>query len=105
MFQDLKKLGFSKLAIACYQSLYQDGMASASELHNRLNRSFSSIYLCLKQLEAKGFVSRTKAAQQGPTYFMAVPVNQALEKLMSYYFYEFRALIDYQRAKRLRRKY
>lgn len=94
-YSRLGELHFSKLAIACYQSLCEDGAASATQLADRLNKPRTGLYRQLRQLERKGFVVALKTEAE-PTYFYRVTVEEALDRLMDYQLQILKPLIKAQ---------
>ena len=73
----LQDLGFSPMAVACYRSLYEDGMATAGELAARLSkRSHNSLYEVLARLRAGHFIESYR--YDGWTIHEYVPINQGL---------------------------
>lgn len=74
------KLHFSKGAINCYKSLFEEGPTTASVLANRLNRQRTGLYRDLEQLESKGFVLHHRS-DESVTYFYPIPVRDALDRL------------------------
>ncbi len=82
-FSTLSKLGLSRLGIACYASLLEDGNATARVLAKRLGKSDKSLYRMLRELEEKGFVTTFKGEQQ-PLYFYAIKLDIAVQKLSLY---------------------
>lgn len=79
----LKRLGLSKAAVTCYESLYEDGAASATQLAGRLALPRTGLYRVLRDLEAKGFVRSIKSTGQ-PVYFHAEHLETALKNLSAY---------------------
>jgi len=78
----LKQLGFSRLSIAIYESLFRSDGVRSKELAARLGCS-QGLYRNLKDLEITGFVTSTKKLT-GPTYFFAVPLERALTNYRLY---------------------
>lgn len=91
----LRELRFSKTAIACYESLCEEGPTIVGILAKRLNKQRTGLYRELKQLEQKGFVISLKT-DLGPTYFYNVPIEEALERLADYQYQILRPLINKQ---------
>jgi predicted transcriptional regulator len=91
----MKELGFSQLAITCYQELFEYGGASVEQLARKLDRSGVSFYRVLKQLHSKGFVGVVKSETQ-PLYFYAVPLEKALRLYALYLRHIFHELIEKQ---------
>jgi len=79
----LQELHLSKGTIACYRSLDEHGSTNVSTLAKRLGKQPAALYRALHQLERKGLVAALKT-DEGPTYFYAVPVNEALERLADF---------------------
>jgi len=94
-YSSLAELGFSKLAIACYQDLYESGGSDADQMARRLGKSRTSLYRILKQLEIKGFVESIKT-EPYVTYFYAEFLEKALENYSKYLGLVFRDLLDRQ---------
>ena len=82
-YKDLQKLGLSQTAVKCYESLFKDGHASASQLAKRLQKPRTSIYHALEKLELQGFVERKKRPGW-VTHFTVVRLDKALENLAIY---------------------
>lgn len=73
----LRQLGCSRLAIACYRSLCEDGGATASTLADRLNKeSRNSLYDVLAGLRTACLV--TTYYHGGWSWHEAVPLEAAL---------------------------
>lgn len=94
-YQLMRELGFSKTAIACYESLCEEGPTIVGLLAKRLHKQRTGLYRELKQLERKGFIISLKT-DLGPTYFYNVPVEEALERLADYQYQILRPLINKQ---------
>ena len=77
------RLGFSRLSTACYDSLYKSGPTLASKLADDIGLERTHVYPILKQLEEKGFV-RSLKTDLGPTYYSAVPIEDALDVFFAY---------------------
>jgi predicted transcriptional regulator len=82
IYDDLVRLGLSKLAVCCYGQLAEHGPITAGQLAKELGRARSSIYHALQKLELWGFVKAGKS-QLLPeaTRFKAVRLDKALENL------------------------
>lgn len=79
----LRELGLSKTAVACYESLFEDGAATVAQLAKRLLQSRTGLYRVLRQMEQQGFVTSFKTSSQ-PTYFDVELVNKALKRYADY---------------------
>ncbi len=90
------RLGFSRLSVACYDSIYKSGPTLASKLADDIGLERTHVYPILKQLEEKGFV-RSLKTELGPTYYSAVPVEEALD---SYFVYQKRLVLPIIRQQR-----
>jgi len=94
-YQTLSGLGLSKLAIACYQSLFEDGGASAEQLAEKLERPRAGLYRVLKEMETLGFITRHKASVQDVCFY-AQPLESALADLWKYQRRQVRDVVKYQ---------
>lgn len=79
----LRELGLSKSAVICYESLFEDGAATATQLAERLTQSRTGLYRVLRQLEKQGFMTSLKTYRQ-PTYFDAELLARALARYAEY---------------------
>ncbi len=82
-YKVLKQLGLSKTAVACYESLFNNGGTDIVHLAERLCLPKTGLYRILKQLELKGFVASLKTEAQ-PTYFFAERLDKALRDYARY---------------------
>lgn len=82
-YDELRALGLSKAAIACYESLCRDGITHAGQLAQRLNKPRSTLYTALKKLERMGFVENLKVSASH-TLFRPIRLDRALENLAIY---------------------
>ncbi len=82
-YNALRGIGLSQTALACYESLFQDGGSNATDLAKRLSKPRSSLYRVLRDLESKGFVVSSKVAFY-PLYFRAEPLDKALRNYSDY---------------------
>jgi sugar-specific transcriptional regulator TrmB len=82
-YEVLAKLGLGKVSIKCYESLFNNGGASAPRLAQQLKLPRTALYRLLKQLEAKGFVASLKTSPH-PVYFFAEPLDKALRTYADY---------------------
>ena len=82
-YMTLRALGLSKTAVICYQSLFEVGAATATQLAKRLSQSRTGLYRVLNEMERQGFVSSLKTHSQ-PTYFNAVSLDKALDQHAKY---------------------
>lgn len=96
----LRSLGFSKTAVACYQSLDQDGATGATELAERLSKPRTGLYRILKHLEQQDFVISVKTDEQ-PAYFYARPLDKALQLHADYQRRQLAPLIEMQRQRQI----
>lgn len=94
----LRHLGFTKLAIACYSSLYRSGPTLASALANDIGKGRTHVYPTLRALEEKGFAVSFKT-NLGATYFAAMPIETALD---DFFAYQKRRVLPIIRQQRLR---
>jgi|GEM_PF-5167357 len=79
----LTRLGLSKTAASCYESLFNDGIASVPQLSARLALPRTGLYRLLRQLETTGYVAGLKTASQ-PYYYRAKPLDEALRAYAAY---------------------
>jgi sugar-specific transcriptional regulator TrmB len=79
----LRKLGLSKQAVACYQSLVNNGGGKVSELSQRLNLPRTGLYKVLDKLNEQGFVSKIRV-DGASTSYSAWPINRAMEQYIKY---------------------
>lgn len=100
-YSAMRQLGLSKAAVACYQSLRDDGATFATDLAERLGTPRTSLYRVLDKLEEQGFVNTVKTTGQ-PTYFYAARLDEALNKLASYQRHTVAELVNLQREQRQR---
>jgi predicted transcriptional regulator len=82
-YTSLEKLGLNKTAIACYQSLANDGGCKLSELSERLKLPRMSVYRALENLHELSFIYKTKLEGTSTSY-AAKPINKALEDYFKY---------------------
>lgn len=82
-YSALRQLGLSKQAIACYESLFNEGGTTGLDLARRLGLSRTYVYRLLRELEKIGFTDSFKDAG-GIAYFHAVPLNLVLMRLAEY---------------------
>ena len=94
-YQTLEGLGLSKTAVACYESLFNNGGTDVVHLAERLGLPKTGLYRILKQLELKGFITSLKTEAQ-PTYFFAVRLDEALHNYAAYQHRLVSELIDEQ---------
>lgn len=75
----LKRLGLSKLAVACYQFLSeQHGHARVTNIAEHLGANRTNLYRTLAELEAHGFLRSFRAET---LYYSAEPLRAALATL------------------------
>lgn len=79
----LRALGLSQEAIVCYENLFEDGAATATQLAERLSLSRTGLYRILWRMEKLGFVTSLKIHLQ-PTYFDAELLDRALVRYADY---------------------
>jgi sugar-specific transcriptional regulator TrmB len=79
----LSKLGLSKTAVSCYQSLANDGPATVNELSKRLKLTRNGLYRVLAGLHGQGLVTHSKLDGQSALY-AARPLYQAVEQYFKY---------------------
>ena len=79
----LRKLGLSKLAVLCYESLFTDGGATASQLADKLSQSRTGMYRVLRDMERQGFITCIKSTAQ-PAYFYAELIDRAILRNAAY---------------------
>ena len=102
-YKKLRSIGLSKIAISCYESLFQDGATNVVQLAKRLRRPRTGLYRVLKQLENKGFVTGLKTETQ-PVYYYAEPLDEALQRYADYQRRLVSKLINEQAAALARRR-
>jgi sugar-specific transcriptional regulator TrmB len=101
-YKSLKSLGFSPVAISCYESLFEHGGTNVPDLAKRLKHPRTGLYRILKQLEAKGFLTKLKTDLQ-PTYYFAIDIEEALSNYDDYQRHVLHKLISHQRQELRRR--
>ena len=72
----LNRLGLSKTAVSCYQSLANDGSAKVTELSERLGLPRTGLYRILDRLADLGFLHKLRHKGVS-TVYVARPINQA----------------------------
>jgi sugar-specific transcriptional regulator TrmB len=98
----LARLGLSKTAIKCYESLFSHGGASVPQLAERLKLSRTGLYRVLKHLETTGLVTSLKTASQ-PCYYFAEPIDKALGVYAGYWRGQLGQLISEQKEVLMKR--
>ncbi len=73
----------SKTALDCYETLFNNGGESATQLAEQLQRPRTGLYRVLKRLETVGLVTSVPGTSQ-PTYFYAEPLKKALANYADY---------------------
>jgi predicted transcriptional regulator len=72
--------GLSKLAVACYQHLWDYGnYLSVAELGARVHCRPSNAYRALHQLEVCGLVKKSKIPEYKSTEYTALPIEEAFD--------------------------
>ena len=76
-YSPLCHLGISQQAIGCYADLCEYGSSVVASIANRQQKHRTGLYRLLHQLETSGFVGSFKS-YIGATYYVAVPLDQAI---------------------------
>ncbi|HEX4774986.1 MAG TPA: helix-turn-helix domain-containing protein, partial [Candidatus Saccharimonadales bacterium] len=98
----MRQLGLSKIAVTCYQDLFESGGSDAASMAERIGHSRTGLYRYLTDLEAKGFVKSVKT-EPYVTYYYAELLNKALVNYAKYQRLLVRQLLEEQEAEMARR--
>ncbi|MDB5171206.1 MAG: hypothetical protein JWO35_900 [Candidatus Saccharibacteria bacterium] len=82
-FELLQKIGLSKTACRCCQTLVTNGPLTAEELSERLKLTVNGLYRVLNRLDKQGFIQIVRPYGH-PTRYQAYPVNKALNNYFAY---------------------
>ena len=99
-YLELRQLGLSKLAIACYRSLYEDGSTHVGVLAKRLGKLPNGLHRVLAKLNKLGFIE-TYQYETGWSYHVALPLFEVLVAYQAHQRLALNALIRLQEQQAL----
>ncbi len=76
-YLQLRTFGLSKLAIACYKSLSENGYTHIGPLAKRLGKTPNGLHRVLATLTQKGFI-KVYIYETGWRYYVAEPLYQVI---------------------------
>lgn len=82
-YSRLRKIGLSKHAVICYQSLANDGPVKVTGLSGRLQLPRTGLYRILDELLEQGFIRKAKNDGLSAVY-VAQPINKAVDNYFKY---------------------
>lgn len=95
-YQELTKIGLTKLAAACYEVLLKQPYSTTQEVSGLLRKPYRSIQRCLNDLQAKGFIRKIYTGYN-PSKYDAILLYKALAEYALWQCQQIEQLIQAQK--------